>query len=221
MQFWIIKDGESVGPYSLDEFKNLGIDKNTKIWYPDLKEWTPAGETAVANELFAETETGIQPEIQQPDCQQQEEPEQPKAEPESEPEPMPTEQKAQPPVFHRQPQATPPQFCQPEFHLGDRDQFYQGYQKGLEEGKRLDKDTDTSRCPDNYLVWAILSTVLCCLPLGVVAIVYSSQVSKFYAQGEFLKAQKASEKSLYWSLASAIVWMVTYPIVSALSLFIV
>ena len=36
--------------------------------------------------------------------------------------------------------------------------------------------------PPNYLVWAILSTVLCCLPLGVASIVYAAQVnSKWYA----------------------------------------
>ena len=31
--------------------------------------------------------------------------------------------------------------------------------------------------PDNNLVWAILSTVLCCLPLGIVAIIKSTLVS--------------------------------------------
>lgn len=31
--------------------------------------------------------------------------------------------------------------------------------------------------PDNNLVWAILSTVLCCLPLGIVAIIKSTQVN--------------------------------------------
>ncbi|MCD8166876.1 MAG: CD225/dispanin family protein, partial [Bacteroides sp.] len=34
-----------------------------------------------------------------------------------------------------------------------------------------------SQKPDNYLVWAILSTVLCCLPAGVVSIVYSVKVN--------------------------------------------
>ena len=30
--------------------------------------------------------------------------------------------------------------------------------------------------PESYLVWAILSTVCCCLPFGVVSIVYASKV---------------------------------------------
>ena len=33
------------------------------------------------------------------------------------------------------------------------------------------------RRPSNYLVWAILTTILCCLPLGIASIVFSSQVN--------------------------------------------
>ena len=37
--------------------------------------------------------------------------------------------------------------------------------------------------PDNFLPWAIVSTVLCCLPFGIVAIVYASKVDTlWYAQ---------------------------------------
>jgi len=43
--------------------------------------------------------------------------------------------------------------------------------------------------PDNNMVWAILSTVLCCLPLGVVSIVKSSQVSSLWFQGFHAEAQ--------------------------------
>ncbi len=43
--------------------------------------------------------------------------------------------------------------------------------------------------PDNFLVWAILSTVLCCLPLGIVAIVYANKVDNFGMQKD-TKRQK-------------------------------
>ena len=36
-------------------------------------------------------------------------------------------------------------------------------------------------CPDSNLVWAILCTVLCCLPLGIVAIVKAASVEKLWA----------------------------------------
>lgn len=64
------------------------------------------------------------------------------------------------------------------------------------------------RKPDNYLVWAILTTVLCCLPFGVVAIVKSSQVDTLWQQGRYDEAFKASESSKKWSIISAIVSLV-------------
>ena len=39
------------------------------------------------------------------------------------------------------------------------------------------------REPENYLVWAILCTVLCCLPIGIVSIVYSTKVSGLVVPG--------------------------------------
>ena len=49
--------------------------------------------------------------------------------------------------------------------------------------------------PDNNLVWAILSTVLCCLPLGIVSIVKSTSVSKLWAAGDYAGAQKAADEA--------------------------
>ena len=55
----------------------------------------------------------------------------------------------------------------------------------------------TNQKPDNYLVWAILSTVLCCMPFGIVAILKASQVDTFWAQGnqaEAIEAANAAKK---------------------------
>ena len=62
--------------------------------------------------------------------------------------------------------------------------------------------------PDNYLVWAILSTVLCCLPAGIVSIVYSTKVSGLWAQGRYGEAQAASASAKKWAIISAIVGVV-------------
>lgn len=58
--------------------------------------------------------------------------------------------------------------------------------------------------PPNHLVWAILSTVLCCLPLGVVSLVFAAQVDSFYARGEYQKAIDASNKAKTWAIVSAV-----------------
>jgi len=58
--------------------------------------------------------------------------------------------------------------------------------------------------PDNYLVWAILSTVLCCLPLGIVSIVFSSQVATKWAVGDYAGALESSNKAKQFATWSAI-----------------
>ena len=58
--------------------------------------------------------------------------------------------------------------------------------------------------PPNYLVWAILTTVLCCLPLGIAAIVFSSQVNSKWMAGDFAGAQEASRKARLFSIWSAV-----------------
>jgi hypothetical protein len=62
--------------------------------------------------------------------------------------------------------------------------------------------------PPNYLVWAILSTVLCFLPLGVASIVFSTQVNSKWAVGDVRGAQDASGKAKKFAIWSAIVWAV-------------
>lgn len=38
--------------------------------------------------------------------------------------------------------------------------------------------------PNNNLVWAIICTVSCCLPLGIYAIIKSNEVNKKWAMGD-------------------------------------
>ena len=62
--------------------------------------------------------------------------------------------------------------------------------------------------PDNYLVWAILSTLLCCLPFGIVAIVKSSKVDTLWYAGNHAEAIQASNDAKKWSIISAVVGLV-------------
>ena len=59
--------------------------------------------------------------------------------------------------------------------------------------------------PDNNLVWAILCTVLCCLPLGIVSIVKATQVNGLWAQGQHAAAQAAAEDAKKFAMWGAIV----------------
>ena len=72
--------------------------------------------------------------------------------------------------------------------------------------------------PSSHLVFAILTTLFCCLPFGVVAIVKASQVNGLWAQGNYPAAQAASasaKKWAMWSLIAGIVVFVIYGILIA------
>jgi hypothetical protein len=47
----------------------------------------------------------------------------------------------------------------------------------------------------NYLVQSIIATLCCCLPLGIVAIIFSAQVNQKLAVGDVAGAQEASNKA--------------------------
>jgi hypothetical protein len=75
--------------------------------------------------------------------------------------------------------------------------------------------------PPNYLVWAILTTVLCCLPLGVVSIVFAAQVNSKWAAGDVAGAHDSSAKARKFAIWSAIIgvaWGVVVVILVAISL---
>lgn len=52
--------------------------------------------------------------------------------------------------------------------------------------------------PPNYLVWAILATLFCCLPGGIVAIVYAAQVDSKFMAGDVAGSQHASDQAKLW-----------------------
>lgn len=67
----------------------------------------------------------------------------------------------------------------------------------------------------NYLVQAILVTIFCCLPFGIVAIVFAAQVNGKLQAGDINGAMESSRKAKMWSwlgfgigLAIAILYLV-------------
>lgn len=51
----------------------------------------------------------------------------------------------------------------------------------------------------NYLVQAILVTLCCCMPFGIVGIVYAAQVNSKAAAGDLAGAQAAANNAKLWS----------------------
>jgi hypothetical protein len=59
----------------------------------------------------------------------------------------------------------------------------------------------------NYLVQSILCTLFCCLPFGIAAIVYASQVNSKQMAGDIAGALASSKKAKTWCWASLIGWV--------------
>lgn len=62
--------------------------------------------------------------------------------------------------------------------------------------------------PPNYLVWAILTTLFCFLPFGIVSIVYAAQVNGKYTSGDYQGAANSSRRARTWAIAAAVTGVV-------------
>jgi hypothetical protein len=69
--------------------------------------------------------------------------------------------------------------------------------------------------PQNYLVWAILTTLFCCLPLGVASIVFSTQVNSKWQAGDYAGAQEASGRAKNFALWSALSTIIIFVLIFA------
>ena len=56
--------------------------------------------------------------------------------------------------------------------------------------------------PDNLMIWSILATVFCCLPLGVAAIVYSNKVDERWNAQDYRGAMNAAKNAKTFCLVS-------------------
>jgi hypothetical protein len=55
---------------------------------------------------------------------------------------------------------------------------------------------------DGYMPPAIICSIFCCAPLGIVAIVYAAQVKTKIEEGDLQSAMNASRKARKWYRAS-------------------
>lgn len=74
--------------------------------------------------------------------------------------------------------------------------------------------------PDSYMLWAILSTICCCVPFGIVSIIYAAKVNGLYQTQQYEAAEKASADAKKWAIISAavgaavnILYMIYYAVV--------
>jgi hypothetical protein len=84
----------------------------------------------------------------------------------------------------------------------DDDERYRDF--GPDDDPNPDYDIRRRRPPaiNSYLAPAILCTLFCCPPFGVVAIVYAAQVSGKLAGGDYAGAEDSANKAQIWCWVS-------------------
>lgn len=68
---------------------------------------------------------------------------------------------------------------------------------------------DQPQAPASYLIWSIVMTLFCCFIPGIIAIVFSSQVSSRWYAGDAEGAEKASRRAQIWILISFVLGLVS------------
>ena len=71
---------------------------------------------------------------------------------------------------------------------------------------------EAPKCPPTNLVWAIITTLLCCTPAGIVGIVFAFMTKKHYREGNYEKAQKMSDYGAWAIIFAIILGLITMPI---------
>ncbi|WP_298651326.1 CD225/dispanin family protein [uncultured Proteiniphilum sp.] len=54
--------------------------------------------------------------------------------------------------------------------------------------------------PNNWLWQSIVATLLCCMPFGIVGIIYAAKVDSLYFNGKYEEAERIAQKAKMWTL---------------------
>ena len=173
--YYVDGNNQQQGPIDAAQLPAFGVTTKTLVWCEGMANWQAAGEIPELASFFA----AKQPEIPAQPQMQPGTPAQPQMQPQAQPQVQP-----QPMNINNFQQTQQPMNTQPPFQQPNNQQM--------------------PPQPDNYLVWAILVTVLCCLPLGVASIIYSVKVGSLYAQGDYNGAVDASQKAKKFAMIGGI-----------------
>lgn len=213
MEYWTIIDDRHAGPFSAAELLEKGLSAGTPVWYSGLPDWVEASEVEELRLLLRqqeEEESARECAPANPSGPHPGPTPEPVAE---EPAPMPEPQPQQPWQPYSQPYQPQPQ---PQFQQWSQPVQPEPQPLPRESEPRWDWQREAVALdepyPPAYLVWSIIVTILCCMPLGIAAIVCSAQVKQAYNRGNMEKARKMSEWAQWCIILSIVLGLVWLPV---------
>lgn len=109
-----------------------------------------------------------------------------------------------PPDVPETPDSQNPQFQNnPQYqnnYGGESPRFWQN--PYYQQSRRPENHENSEPMPSTWLIWSVLITVFCCFIPGIIAIIYSSQVSSRYYAGDIEGARRASRNAEIWIIVS-------------------
>lgn len=202
MLYWINQDGVQAGPVTSEQLKEMAVNDSAYVWRAGMDDWCRITECPELDGLYevapaeepAETDNFIETaETDAPETV-------------AETDPVEEEPTMGTPLY---PPVPGPMMPQPA-------PAAQPYAP-LPAAQPTNGET-VPKCPPTNLVWAILATIFCCLPLGVVAIIYSVKVSQKYQQGDYAAAEHYSEVSAWWCIGTIVGGIILSPFVSLIQM---
>ncbi len=61
-------------------------------------------------------------------------------------------------------------------------------------------DTIPPLKPNNWLWQSIVATIVCCLPFGIVGIIFAVKVDSLYFKGQYAESERVAQKAKMWTL---------------------
>lgn len=179
LYFMINRYGERLGPMTADELMHNGLTYDSPVWHEGLTDWVEASEVYELRSILDGNTHSTPP---PPPIKIMGERHSDSFSGESQPNENGYDTPH--PDYGHQPNDSP--YRQTNGECAQMPQMMQPYPKK----------------PSNYLAIAILSTLLCCLPFGVISIIYAAQVDGQWNSGQYDKAYQSSRKAKNWAIAA-------------------
>ncbi len=198
VKYWINQDGVQEGPLTFEELKAKGLTRDAYVWREGLAEWVPVSSLAELTICLLPAAEVSQPALS--------------SAPEVLPEASEASEVAEESVAAAVPPVLPPdEAVAPAAAPAAAPVVLPAQQQPVPAQPEQE-------LPPTNLVWAIITTVLCCVPCGVVAILYASKVSSALQSGDLAAARSASEKGAWWCIGGIVAGIVFQPLLPLLML---
>lgn len=197
-KYYAMIDGQQRGPYAIEELPGAGVRPSTYIWCKGMPDWQKAEENAEVCRLFRNHLY----DMMHPD---------------------------QPPTIAQNPEASSaesaadPWKIKPDEPKGPPPSRFDGFlqQAGEDPLPTLDEieaQKDTSTPPMSMVGYAWLVTFFCCVPTGIVALVYSYKSKHAWAKGKNALSHNYNRLAKMWTGISFFLGLIGYGLFMALSL---